>query len=308
MKRNDEYRAAVKAILEEYSDLSQRDIAYRLDIPVGSISRIIRSLHTEPANDTPAAPPSTAPKRHIVIPDCQVKDGVDLAYLSWVGQYIADQRPDRLIQIGDFADMPSLSSYDKGKKSFEGRRYKKDVQVTRDSMHLLMSPIWAAQHKSPWAMTQDLVIGNHEQRIIRVIEDDARLDGTIGMDDLGYEGFGWNVHPYLQPVNLDGVNYAHFFTSGVMGRPVSSARALIAKKHESCVMGHVQMHDVATAYRVDGRPIIGLFVGACYLHNEDYLGPQGNHYWRGIWVLNEVLDGDFQLMQVSLDYLRRKYA
>jgi len=64
---------------------------------------------------------------HLVLPDMQVKEGVDLSYLDWVGKYIVDKKPDVIINIGDFADMPSLSMYDVGKKSFEGRRYKKDI-------------------------------------------------------------------------------------------------------------------------------------------------------------------------------------
>ena len=53
---------------------------------------------------------------HAIIPDCQVKDGVDLSYLTWVGKYLVEKKPDVIVQIGDFADMPSLSSYDVGKK------------------------------------------------------------------------------------------------------------------------------------------------------------------------------------------------
>ncbi len=78
---------------------------------------------------------------HCVIPDCQVKDGVDLSYLTWVGKYLSEKKPDVIVQIGDFADMPSLSSYDIGKKSFEGRRYKTDIEVTKKAMEMLLAPI-----------------------------------------------------------------------------------------------------------------------------------------------------------------------
>ena len=67
----------------------------------------------------------------MIIPDTQVKRGVDLSYLEWIGKYIVDKKPDVIVQIGDFADMPSLSSYDVGKKSFEGRRYKDDIETAR---------------------------------------------------------------------------------------------------------------------------------------------------------------------------------
>jgi len=64
-----------------------------------------------------------------VIPDCQVKPGVDLSYLTWIGKYLAEKKPDVIVCIGDFADMESLSLYDVGKKSFEGRTYKADLRL-----------------------------------------------------------------------------------------------------------------------------------------------------------------------------------
>src|SRR5260221_12872069 len=79
--------------------------------------------------------------KHLILPDCQVKDGVPLEQLTWAGRYIVDKKPDVVVQIGDFADMESLSSYDQGKKSFEGRRYKNDIAVAHKAMGLLLQPI-----------------------------------------------------------------------------------------------------------------------------------------------------------------------
>lgn len=93
-----------------------------------------------------------------------------------------------------------------------------------------------------------------------------------------------------------------------MGRPVTSAAALLSKKHMSCVMGHVQGRQIAYATRADGSEITGLFVGAYYLHNESYMSYQGNKHWRGLWVLHEVANGSFDEMPVSIEYLKRKYT
>lgn len=250
---------------------------------------------------------------HCVIPDCQVKDGVDLSYLTWVGQYIVDKKPDTIIQIGDFADLPSLSSYDVGKKSFEGRRYKTDIDVTKKAMQMLLAPIEEYNERAKrnkdkrYRPRMVLTLGNHEQRISRAVEGDPKLDGTIGLHDLGYEGFGWEVIPFLDTIVIDGVVYSHYFTSGVMGRPVTSAAALLNKKHQSCVQGHVQRKDIAFGNRADGSQITALFSGCCYLHDEDYLGNQGNNYWRGIWMLYEVNNGSFDEHPISLNFLRKKY-
>jgi hypothetical protein len=252
--------------------------------------------------------------KHLVIPDCQVKPGQSVEYLSWIGQYAAEKKPDVIVCIGDFADMPSLSSYDIGKKSFEGRTYTADVKAARKGMRALMKPIHdeqeklRANHKQRWNPRLVLTLGNHEERIERAIEYDRKLDGLIGIKDLAYETFGWEVHPFLEVVVIDGVAYSHYFTSGVMGRPVISAQMLITKKHMSCFAGHQQGRQIAYGRRADGKEMTAIIAGSCYEHNEGYMGPQGNEHWRGFYMLHEVNDGSFDEMAVSLDYLRRTYG
>lgn len=253
-------------------------------------------------------------KKHVIIPDCQVKPWHSTSYLEAIGNYIVEKKPDNLICIGDFADMPSLSSYDVGKKSFEGRRYKDDVHATHEAMATLLKPInehnkrAASNHKARYYPKMDMFLGNHEDRINRAINGDPKLDGTISVEDLKYAEAGWTVHPFLQPAVIDGVAYAHYFVTGLMGRPCTSAQAQLSKKHMSCVSGHQQGYQMHTAHRADGKRLTSIIAGSCYLHDEDYLGPQGNKHWRGIVVLHEVDDGEFDPMFVSLKYLTDNYA
>jgi hypothetical protein len=253
------------------------------------------------------------PNKHLVIPDVQFKPGNDPTFLTSIGNYIVDKKPDVVICIGDFADMPSLSSYDVGKKSFEGRRYKSDIEATHYGMETLLEPINRHNdkakkgHRERYNPRLILTLGNHEDRISRATNNDPKLDGTIGLSDLKYEQFGWQVVPFLQPIVVDGIAYCHYFTSGVLGRPVASARHLVQKKHMSCTMGHVQNWEMHREVAADGRPVLGLFAGSCYEHNEDYLGPQGNTYDRGIWMKHEVSDGHYHPMFVSLKYLKEHY-
>ena len=78
---------------------------------------------------------------HLVIPDVQVKPGQDNTFLKIIGEYIVHKKPDVVVCLGDFADMPSLSSYDFGKRSFEGRRYKDDINAAHDAMAALLEPM-----------------------------------------------------------------------------------------------------------------------------------------------------------------------
>lgn len=251
--------------------------------------------------------------KHVVIPDGQVRPGVPLQHWDWVGNYISEKHPDFIHNMGDFNDMASLSSYDVGKACYEGRRYKDDIEYGKEAMATLMAPINKEKKRLKkrglhWDPKLELYLGNHEHRIDRAVDDDPKLAGTLRMEDLGYEEFGWRVHPYLGVVLSDGIAFSHFFTSGTLGRPVTSARALIQKKHMSCIMGHVQAKGTHFEYRADGLKITGIFSGICYLHDEKYLGPQGNNTERGIWVLHNCKEGDFTELYVPLPYLQHKYS
>lgn len=251
--------------------------------------------------------------KHLFIPDCQVKEGVPLDHLSWAGQYIVDKKPDVIILAGDFSDLPSLCSYDKGKKSFEGRRYKKDIAAAKLGMSMLLDPLKA--HNAHKKKVKDkqyrprlvLTLGNHEQRIERAIDVQAELEGMMSYDDLPYSD--WEVHDFLKPVVIDGVMYVHYLSNPFTGKPYSgSATNQLTKVQHSFCVGHKQTLDVATYFTPLGKQTTGIVAGAFYQHDEDYKGYQGNAHWRGIVMLHDVRDGTFDPMFISLDYLKRRYS
>ena len=246
-------------------------------------------------------------RMHLVIPDGQVKEGVNTDHWEWIGNYIADKKPDVIINIGDFWDMPSLSTYDKGKLPFEGRRYVKDVKAGRDAMERLLKPIhdYNRTAHEKYEPEMDFCEGNHEQRITRVADNNPEYHGKIDRLDLGIEEYGWKFHPFLKVIQKDGIEYSHYFTSGVMGRPVSSAAALLRERQRSATMGHVQHMDIAIHKKTQQT---ALFCATCYSHDEHYLGPQGNDHKRGIIVKHEVEDGRYDLMTVSLRFLQKAYS
>jgi hypothetical protein len=252
-------------------------------------------------------------QKHLFIPDVQAKDGVPLDHLSHIGQYIVEKKPDVIVCIGDFADMPSLSSYDKGTKSFEGRRYKKDIAAARRAMDMLLTPIkeYNAHQKvlkqKQYRPRMVMTLGNHEQRIERAVNNSAELDGVIGYHDLPYEE--WEVYDYLKPVIIEGVCYTHYMANPMNGKPYGGQVATILKNvGHSFVVGHKQTLDVATRFTIDGKQQWGIVAGACYQHDEDYKGYQGNDHWRGIIMLHRVIQGSFDPCFISLDYLRDKYT
>ncbi len=55
--------------------------------------------------------------------------------------------------------MESLSSYDRGKRSFEGRRYKADIEVANHAMDMLTKPFRDIPDYKPRMV---LTLGNHD--------------------------------------------------------------------------------------------------------------------------------------------------
>lgn len=249
----------------------------------------------------------------LVVPDCQVKPGSPTDHLGWIGEYIVEKRPDVVVNIGDFADMQSLSSYDKGKKSFEGRRYTKDVEAVIAAQEILFKPMRDLQKrqkknkKEIYKPRLVMTLGNHDARINRAINNDAVLDGVISISDLQYEEFGWEVFPFLDVVIINGVAFSHYFPTGVAGRPASTANAQLSKQHQSCIAGHQQGLQIATGRRADGKLLTSIIAGSFYLHDEEYMGPQGNNHWRGCLMLHNVQDGQFDLNLLPMIYLENKY-
>lgn len=255
----------------------------------------------------------------LIIPDSHANPYHHNDRFSILGEYILDKKPEIVVNIGDMADMPSLSSYDKGHKSFEGRRYNDDVAAVLDAQDKLFAPIEVYNQqqrkngKKQYKPRYVLTLGNHEARIDRVSELQAELDGTVSIEDLGYADYGWEVHKYGIPVIINGVAFCHNFVSGVMGRPIGgehTAHSLLVKNHQSSVQGHSHTRDFCERTTADGRRILGLVVG-CYLdedQHEAYAAKTEHMWWRGIVHLHDVENGEFEPEFINIKQLRKRYA
>jgi hypothetical protein len=165
----------------------------------------------------------------------------------------------------------------------------------------------AENHKQRYKPRMVLTLGNHEERIMRVVSQQAELEGVISYEDLPYDD--WEVYDYLQPVNIDGMMYVHYLANPMTGKPYAgTALSQLTKVGHSFVVGHKQTLDLATRFLLDGTQQWGFVAGACYLHDEDYKGYQGNAHWRGLLLLNDVRGGNCNPSIVSLDYLQREYG
>jgi len=254
---------------------------------------------------------------HLVIPDSHAKPGVSNERYTWLGKLVLDRRPDVIVNIGDWADMPSLSSYDRGRRSFEGRRYANDIKAANDALNKFENPIHsyniqqARNHKAQYKPRKISLQGNHEERIDRATQLSPELDGTISWRSIRFKEHGWSVHDFLHPVMVDGVMYSHYFTSGIKGLAIGGehpAASLLKKQFVSCTVGHSHIADFAMRTRADGQRIMGLVCGCYFEHWEDYAGEANNLWWRGVVICHNVKDGCYDPEFISIDEVKRRYA
>ena len=197
----------------------------------------------------------------LIIADTQVKPTESLEYILWVGKYIHDTKPDIILMIGDWWDFPSLSSYDKGKASSEGRRFVDDLTAGNKGLELLELEI----NKDPSYKPRKVFCkGNHEHRVDRYVEDNPELKGTLGTEFLPLTKYGWEVYDFLVPVEIEGIFFVHYLANPMTGKPYSGTASNILKTvGRSFVVGHKQVLDIAIRPTFDGKQQIGIVNGAC---------------------------------------------
>jgi predicted MPP superfamily phosphohydrolase len=245
---------------------------------------------------------------HLIIPDSHAHPDHSNERYDYIGHLINDLKPDVVVDIGDFWDMSSLCSYDKGLKSFEGRRYKRDVAAGIEAQDRIATIVKRQKKRLPRFVR---TLGNHENRISRAVERDPILEGTIGLDDLQSKEYGWEQYSFLQPVEIDGVTYQHYFITGVSGRPIGGERhaaSLLAKNFRSSTCGHSHLFDYCVRTDISGNSLHGLVVGVYQDYDADFAGPANGLWNAGVSVCRNVENGNYDLQHISLKALAKEYG
>ncbi len=246
----------------------------------------------------------------VVIPDTQVKPNVDLRHISAAGRYILEHKPDVVVVIGDWWDMPSLNRFG-SKLELDGRRVLEDIQCGKDAMEAFLAEFYNIDGYRPRMV---FTVGNHDPqvRIPRVLEELPHLEGLLVDDtDAWLTERGFEVYKFLDVCNIEGVRFSHYFQN-----PHSAKRAPLGGQIDtmlknagfSFVQGHTQGLKMGKHYLADGTRRVGIVAGSFYSHDEAFMGGQGNEHWRGIIQLNEVKDGGCDICELSMNYLMRKHG
>ena len=249
--------------------------------------------------------------KHAMIPDTQIFPGSETKHIDLAAKYLRRHKPDKIIIIGDWWDMPSLSSYDKpGDKGWETKSVQADLKCGWEAMKKFLKGIRASRYDPEI----HFCVGNHETRIERasVSATMRRLNSLLNITDLilkPLESLGVITHPFLEIVEIDGICYSHYFVNptSLFSNPIGGTiESKLKNLGPSFTMGHQQKKQTGEIYTCTSKRRRGLVCGRFYPDYHEYLGPQKNDQsWSGILMKHEVHDGDYDLMEVSMDYLIR---
>ena len=254
-------------------------------------------------------------KTIVVLPDPHAHPEHNNDRALWAGSLIKDVKPDIVVNLGDMFDMPSLSNYDKGKASFHGRNYQKDIDAGLDFDEKLWYNIRKGKRKMPYSVFLE---GNHEHRLKKALDLQPELEG----ERYGASFSNYDLNRNYKEVveysggtpglyTVEGINFGHYIISGVMGRPIGGehhAYSLLTKNFESCVVGHSHLLDFSTRTKTNGEKIMGLVAGCFQDYDAGWAGNCNTLWWRGLCILHNVENGRFDLETVSIGRLEKEYA
>ena len=259
--------------------------------------------------------PKITGKTILVIGDSHADPDVPNHRYDWLGRFIVDLQPDIVVDIGDWGDFASLNRFDlPGSKAFEGRRYWLDIEVYIDAQERVRAQLddYNRGRRKKYKPHLVRVLGNHEHRIVRVVEESPRFEEFLGLHNLESAEFGWEEHPYREVVELEGICFSHSFPSGVMGRPIGGenpAAMLLKKQFHSAVAGHSHLLDYCERNDAVGKKVQTLFAGCYFGHQLEWAGPVINQmYARGLVVLRNVVNGTFDFEWIGIDRIQARYS
>ncbi len=184
------------------------------------------------------------PKKILVIGDTHCRLGVDTTYLTNIGKYIVQEQPEVIVHLGNHWAFPSISTYKRGKLENEGRRLSDDIAAGNEGMNQLLLPMLdynckrSLYKKKQYSPEMYYCLGNHEDRLRRYANDNPEIEKTIGLNCLYLRN--WIVIPFLKILEIEGVFFSHYFTTGNIRRAACSPQSILSNKHDSCIAGHQQ--------------------------------------------------------------------
>lgn len=227
--------------------------------------------------------------RLLAIPDMQVPFH-DRRALASVEKYMADERWDEVVYMGDFLDMYPLASFNRNAmRKVEGKTVLKEYQAGNE---ILDRHERIVRKRNPHAKFTYLV-GNHEDRVRRYVDEFPQLAGIIDLEaGLRLRERKYGVVWCYPKGDVHQVGDAFFHHGLYTGS--NPAKKMVDNYGVNMFFGHV--HSMETHGKVlwgRGKAIVGQSLGCLCRYDLDYVGHNPKSWQHGFGVFFFLPSGRF---------------
>lgn len=228
-------------------------------------------------------------KKAIVLPDFQLPY-IDAIALNAVEQYMADNKFDYWVQLGDYMDFEYASRWtEENLKVLSGNTFLDDYAYANE---VLDRHIKLVRGNNPHA-EMVIIEGNHDFRPERVIEKDPRFEGLI------------EFHRNLR-LREKNIRFVRFWSKGELYKIGNAtfvhglhtndhhAKKMVSAFGTNIFYGHT--HDIqqySLTYKGGGKTIVGQSMGCLCKYNMPYIKGKPTRWQQGFGVFYFFPNGDF---------------
>lgn len=195
-----------------------------------------------------------------------------------LGEYVVKHKPEFIVHLGDVADLDSLAWMKNARGLYSTDE---EMEVVRQHLFAFEEVLLAERQKNRhdkkaiYRPKKILCLGNHDVR-----------QGFTGIEDL-FTDLGWDVAPYLEPVEVDGVNFCHCMMRGITDSPCTTSAELLQNWHGNIVVGHGHRRDYAEDFCLASGELIHALKCPVFNGDDSRWAVQARNKWaRGFTEIN----------------------
>lgn len=184
----------------------------------------------------------------------------DKSRFRWIARHAAKNRPDYVVQIGDFADFDSLSRHDAPGSLPQKTRPSYNVEMA--SLEEVLAIFYTEANGIKFHVT----LGNHEARILRYERSVAEIEGALWQPLMDmFARYNWRTHQEGEFLFIGAVGFVHAPRT-LMNREYGgkTMNAIANDSVMSTVFGHSHRGQVLHAPKIGpGGGITLVNLGTC---------------------------------------------
>lgn len=234
-----------------------------------------------------------------------------LEVMKWTARLGSEHKFERVIQPGDWGSFDSVSRHDKN-DTYKGK-LKPFIQDDLDNIEQSLQ-VWNQNRASDWKPKQDMLFGNHENRLYAFENSNPETVGmfTGKLKEL-FAQYHWRTRDYGEIMFVNGVAISHHPTNAMGKAFGGKTGAQRAANDMTCsfIGGHTHKYQLHSCPKIGMTDCVQVLEVGCALPHgtiEDYALHSMTGWW---WGVVEVLLWGGQIMEAkqhSMLGLRSKYS